>query len=142
LVNGTGDAVTVKIGVPTEFGSRFIVVTGAPYSAEQILEHEQTLADGTHIRQKQTVQRLTLDSQGRVRISRSQAIRASGKDRTSSETPMFGAIVGLAPSALATRVMAGEGAVLEQVDAGSAVTWFAIAKMSRLARAYKSWSDI
>ena len=46
LVNGKGDAVTVKIGVPTEFGSRFIVVTGAPYSAEQILEHEQTLADG------------------------------------------------------------------------------------------------
>ncbi|MGH9344080.1 MAG: hypothetical protein ACRD19_10000 [Terriglobia bacterium] len=41
---------------------------GKPYSAERIVEHTQTLADGTHI--KQIVQRVKLyrDSEGRTRI--------------------------------------------------------------------------
>lgn len=42
-------------------------VVGMPYSAERIVEHTQTLADGTHI--KQIVQRVKLyrDSEGRTR---------------------------------------------------------------------------
>lgn len=45
-------------------------ITGAPYSAEQITEHVQTLADGTHI--TQAAQRVLLyrDSQGRTRTER------------------------------------------------------------------------
>jgi hypothetical protein len=42
-------------------------VTGRPYSAEQVTEHEQTLADGTHI--AQTTQKIMLyrDTAGRTR---------------------------------------------------------------------------
>jgi hypothetical protein len=45
-------------------------VTGAPYYAEQEQEHNQTLADGTHIAQKQPVVKLWRDSQGRTRTER------------------------------------------------------------------------
>lgn len=46
-------------------------LTGHPYSAEQLTEHIQTLADGTHI--SQTVSKINLyrDSQGRTRIEHS-----------------------------------------------------------------------
>jgi hypothetical protein len=46
------------------------LVTGQPYSAEQISEHKQTLADGTHISQKQEMQLMYRDSQGRTRTER------------------------------------------------------------------------
>jgi len=47
------------------------VVTGAPYSADQVSEHTQTLADGTHIAQPNNgKQHMARDSQGRVRIER------------------------------------------------------------------------
>jgi hypothetical protein len=46
-------------------------VTGAPYSAEEVTEHVQTLADGTHITQAAQTTRLYRDSQGRTRIERS-----------------------------------------------------------------------
>jgi hypothetical protein len=42
-------------------------VTGAPYSAEQVTEHVQTLADGTHITQPAQTTKLYRDSQGRTR---------------------------------------------------------------------------
>ncbi|HXP88601.1 MAG TPA: hypothetical protein VN841_27975 [Bryobacteraceae bacterium] len=45
-------------------------ITGAPYSAEQEQEHVQTLADGTHITQKQPGQKMWRDSQGRTRTER------------------------------------------------------------------------
>jgi hypothetical protein len=45
-------------------------VAGAPYSAEQVSEHIQTLADGTHIRQNQQVEHLYRDSAGRTRTER------------------------------------------------------------------------
>lgn len=45
-------------------------ITGVPYSAEQHQEHVQTLADGTHITQTQTVQKMWRDSQGRTRNER------------------------------------------------------------------------
>jgi len=45
-------------------------VTGAPYSADEINEHEQTLVDGTHIHQKLSVAHHYRDSQGRTRVER------------------------------------------------------------------------
>ena len=45
--------------------------TGAPYSAVQITEHTQTLADGTHITQPVQTTKFYRDSQGRTRIERS-----------------------------------------------------------------------
>jgi hypothetical protein len=47
------------------------VVAGAPYSAEQVTEHVQTLADGTHITQPAQITKLYRDSQGRTRTERS-----------------------------------------------------------------------
>lgn len=46
-------------------------VTGAPYSAEQVTEHVQTLADGTHITQPAQTTKLYRDSVGRRRTERS-----------------------------------------------------------------------
>ncbi len=46
------------------------VVTGAPYSATEVTEHTQTLADGTHITQKPRTTLMFRDSQGRTRTER------------------------------------------------------------------------
>ena len=45
-------------------------VLNAPYSGEQIQEHQQTLADGTHINQVNSRQMMYRDSQGRTRTER------------------------------------------------------------------------
>ena len=45
-------------------------ITGAPYSAEEVNERVQTLADGTHITQTGPSQRMWRDSQGRTRTER------------------------------------------------------------------------
>ena len=45
-------------------------VTGAPYSGEEVTEHVQTLADGTHITQPPQKTVFYRDSQGRTRIER------------------------------------------------------------------------
>jgi hypothetical protein len=45
--------------------------TGAPYSAEQVTEKVQTLADGTHITQPAQTTKFYRDSQGRTRVERS-----------------------------------------------------------------------
>jgi hypothetical protein len=45
-------------------------ITGAPYSAEQVTEHVQTLADGTHITQPPQTIKLYRDSVGRTRTER------------------------------------------------------------------------
>lgn len=47
-----------------------LAVIGAPYSADQIQEHVQTLNDGTHITQTQMHMKLYRDSQGRTRTER------------------------------------------------------------------------
>jgi hypothetical protein len=44
--------------------------TGAPYSAEQVSESEQTLADGTHIRHTSQATKMYRDSEGRTRVDR------------------------------------------------------------------------
>jgi hypothetical protein len=46
-------------------------VLNAPYSGEQIQEHQQTLADGTHVNQVNSHQMMYRDSQGRTRTERS-----------------------------------------------------------------------
>ena len=45
-------------------------VAGAPYSAEEVNEQVRTLADGTHITQKQASRKIFRDSLGRTRIER------------------------------------------------------------------------
>jgi hypothetical protein len=46
-------------------------VSGAPYSAEEVTEHVQTLADGTHITQPSRKTMYYRDSLGRTRVERS-----------------------------------------------------------------------
>jgi len=57
---------------PTMHGQA--AVTGAPYSAIEITEHVQTLADGTHITQPAQKVVYYRDSQGRTRIERTVAL--------------------------------------------------------------------
>ena len=54
---------TARLSAPPH-GQAFI---GAPYSAEEVFDHTQTLADGTHITQKTQVSKVFRDSQGRSR---------------------------------------------------------------------------
>lgn len=55
-------------GAATSAGISSGAVTGIPYSAEQITERVQTLADGTHITQPPTKTIYYRDSQGRTRV--------------------------------------------------------------------------
>jgi hypothetical protein len=55
-----------QIGITTAVAGRMPTVAGAPYSAEGITEHTQTLADGNRIHQTITSQ-VARDSQGRIR---------------------------------------------------------------------------
>lgn len=59
-------------GSMTLGGTAFMgrAVTGAPYSATEVVEHTQTLADGTHITQKPRTTLMFRDSQGRMRTER------------------------------------------------------------------------
>jgi hypothetical protein len=63
-----GDSITVTVGAP-RFGLLGVIV-GAPFSADQVSEHVQTLADGTHIVQNHPMQHMARDSQGRQRFER------------------------------------------------------------------------
>lgn len=54
------------IGITTAIAGPMATVAGAPYTAEAITEHTQTLADGNRIHQTITSQ-VARDSQGRVR---------------------------------------------------------------------------
>src|SRR5215469_2868948 len=64
------------------------VVTGAPYSAEQLTEHVQTLADGTHITQPAQTTKLYRDSAGRTRTERSFPIPPGALSK-GSDAPSF-----------------------------------------------------
>lgn len=65
-----------SVAVSTTFdgpGLQFVglgPVTGQPYSADRIMGHTQTLADGTHINQRREVAREYRDSEGRTRTER------------------------------------------------------------------------
>ena len=54
------------IGITTAIAGPMATVAGAPYTAEAITEHTQTLADGNRIHQTITSQ-VARDSQGRTR---------------------------------------------------------------------------
>jgi hypothetical protein len=56
------------------------VVTGVPYSADEVSEHIQTLADGTHITTEGAPEHLARDSRGRWRRERALARAVSGRD--------------------------------------------------------------
>jgi hypothetical protein len=72
-------------GVATFPASAFIppAAVGAPYSADQVLEHVQTLNDGTHITQTQMYMKLYRDSQGRTRTERPLTILPNEQDSPS-----------------------------------------------------------
>jgi hypothetical protein len=60
---------TMTMGLHAPFLDRQ-PITGAPYSAEEVSDRTQTLADGTHITQKTRISKLVRDSQGRTRTER------------------------------------------------------------------------
>ncbi|MBV8829345.1 MAG: hypothetical protein JO108_08990 [Acidobacteriaceae bacterium] len=76
---------TVAVG---NSGTAFVgqVVTGAPYSAQQVIEHTQTLADGTHINQKPQITQIYRDAQGRTRTERPVF---TGANSQSGESPVI-----------------------------------------------------
>lgn len=45
-------------------------ITGKPYSAQQVIEHTQTLGDGTHVTEKPATTQLYRDLEGRTRTER------------------------------------------------------------------------
>ena len=69
IVRPVNSAGSVSMGYPgtIHLGSPII---GKPYSAEEVLEHTQTLADGTHIQSKPTTTLVYRDSEGRTRTER------------------------------------------------------------------------
>ena len=62
-------------------------VTGAPYSAEEVSERVQTLANGTHITQPPTTSRIYRDSEGRTRTERSMPRMPGQGQPDGAETP-------------------------------------------------------
>jgi len=64
IANGTVSAVTT-FDTPRLLHER--IVAGHPYSADRVIEHTQTLIDGTHIDQKHETAREYRDSEGRIR---------------------------------------------------------------------------
>jgi hypothetical protein len=52
---------------------RVVPIAGAPFSAEEVEQHEQTLADGTHINRAIAGMKIYRDSMGRTRTERSLA---------------------------------------------------------------------
>jgi hypothetical protein len=66
-VSGGGIGWSVSVGGEAMAAT---AVTGAPYSAEEVTERVQTLADGTHITQPSVTVKIYRDSEGRTRTER------------------------------------------------------------------------
>lgn len=67
------DTVTVRTGsanLGSGVGFLWNAAPGAPYSAQQVIEHTQTMADGTHVIRAPVTSVVFRDSQGRLRIER------------------------------------------------------------------------
>jgi len=79
-----GDALKVTLGTPRYYAGAG--VTGRPYSAEEVTELVQVLADGTRITQPQGGQKMWRDSQGRTRTERQLGV---GMHRQPGETGSF-----------------------------------------------------
>jgi len=75
-VRGAAGTIRNGVAVSESFlvagpGLERVLVTGQPYSADQVSEHRQTLTNGAHIDQKREVSRMYRDSEGRTRTERS-----------------------------------------------------------------------
>ena len=77
-ISANGRTATGTAGFPGPRPFPLPDIAGAPYSAEQVSEHVQTLSDGTHITSSTPGQRMYRDSQGRTRTERSMMMRADG----------------------------------------------------------------
>ena len=55
-------------------------ITGAPYSAEELFDHTQTLVDGTNITQKTRITKVYRDSEGRTRTERPMFFSSSASE--------------------------------------------------------------
>jgi hypothetical protein len=64
----SGFSGTASFSDPMPMAARGII--NAPYSADQVIEQVQTLADGTHITRKGAMQKMYRDSLGRTRTER------------------------------------------------------------------------
>jgi hypothetical protein len=91
--SGSGGAIIVtpsgaRLGATLEPTTHGQAVVGDPYSAVEITEHVQTLADGTHI--TQPAQKVTFyrDSQGRTRVERS-SLSPLGASAVADAGPSF-----------------------------------------------------
>jgi hypothetical protein len=77
---------------------RVIVVAGQPYSAERVLEHTQTLTNGTHINQKREMSHQYRDSAGRTRIEMqpfaASALPAAMKNGIPQSVHIYDAVAG------------------------------------------------
>lgn len=73
---------SATMGPVTEFGGQ--PVTGAPYSADEVVERVQTLADGTHLSTTSTTKKYR-DSLGRTRTERPMAMAGP----RASDAPMW-----------------------------------------------------
>jgi hypothetical protein len=87
-------------------------VSGAPYSAEQVTEYVQTLADGTHITRPSQKTVFYRDSQGRTRIERTfprppGASGAAGPNMIEISDPISGAHYTLDPRSRTARKFPG-----------------------------------
>jgi len=83
-------------------------VTGAPYSAEEVTEHVQTLADGSHITQPSPKTVFYRDSLGRTRIEQTfplppGACEAAGRNMIEISDPVSGAHYTLDPRSRTAR---------------------------------------
>jgi hypothetical protein len=65
--SGSSFSGTASFGAPFGAGP---VVTGAPYSGEEVNENVKVLADGTRLTQKMTIRKVWRDAEGRTRTER------------------------------------------------------------------------
>ncbi len=93
------DKLAAQSAKVTAAGQKMMVspVTGAPYSAEEVTEFNQTLADGTRIHTEERVT-ISRDGQGRV--------RRETPDEITIADPVAGASYTLSPKTLTGRKMA------------------------------------
>ena len=100
------------------------IVTGAPYSGEQVMETLQVLADGTRIAPKMPGSKTYRDSSGRVRSERSMG-RVPGRaaeeapvivEITDPEHPRFVRFIPGPPNTWALQVQIAEGRMITSLE--------------------------
>src|SRR5437764_9324008 len=79
--NGSSFSGSASFSAPMGMGP---VVTGAPYSGEEVVENVQVLADGTRLTHKTPGRKVWRDSEGRTRTERPMGMRPN-----QSSMPLF-----------------------------------------------------